>query len=153
WRRRMHSKKSMVFVLMLFAAPVGAHASPLLVLEQEKASETSLISAKFEVNRELGRAWLEIQITDSGLIGEDLLVEVIRKPVEGLSYDQSTSQVVYSREGHSVVCANEKESLFHKYYAPTAECSIAISFEDRTFDDGFNQASRVVSKVVFDPQA
>jgi len=148
----MFSSKSMMFVLMLFAAP-AVHASPLVVLEREKASDTSLINAKFEVNRELGRAWVEIQITDSGLIGEDSVVEVIRKPVEGLSYDQSNNQVVFSHEGRSVVCANDKDLLFQHYLKATGECPIAVSFENRTFDDGFNQTSRVVSTVVFDPQA
>src|SRR5215472_17086708 len=148
----MFSSKSMMFVLMLFAAP-AVHASPLVVLEREKASDTSLINAKFEVNRELGRAWVEIQITDSGLIGEDSVVEVIRKPVEGLSYDQSNNQVVFSHEDRSVVCANDKDLLFQHYLKATGECPIAVSFETRTFHDGFNQTSRVVSTVVFDPQA
>jgi len=148
----MFSKKSMMFVLTLFAAPV-VHASPLVVLENEKASNTSVISAKFEVNRELGRAWVEIQITDSGLIGEDSLVGLIRQSVEGLSYDQGSNQVVYTHEGRSVVCANDKDLLFQHYLKDTGECPIAISFENRTSDDGFNQTSRVVSKVVFDPQA
>jgi len=149
----MFSKKSMMFALMLVATPVVVHASPLLVLEKEKASDTSLVSAKFDVNRELGRAWLEIAISDSGVVGDYSLAEVILKPVEGLSYDQVSNRVVYTREGRSVVCANDEAFLFQRYLKETGECPISISFENRTLDDGFNQTSRVVSKVVLDPQA
>jgi len=150
----MLSKKSLIFALMLVAAPAVVHASPLLVLEKEKASDTFLINATFEVNRELGRAWLEIsEISDRGSIEVGPGVEVIRKSVEGLSYDQGSNQVVYTHEGRSVVCANDEAFLFQRYLKETGDCPISISFENRTFDDGFNQTSRVVSKIVFDPQA
>ncbi len=149
----MISRKLITSVLMLAAVPAVVHASPLLVLEKQQESDSSSINAMFEVNRELGRAWVEIQISYPGQSGDDSIVEVIRKPVEGLSFDNATNSVVYSRGERSVVCANEKASLFHKYYAPTAECPIVISFENRMLDDGFNVSNQVVSKVVFDPKA
>jgi hypothetical protein len=149
----MISRKLITSVLMLAAVPAVVHASPLLVLEKQQESDSSSINAKFEVNRELGRAWVEIQISYPGQSGDDSIVEVIRKPVEGLSFDNATNRVVYTRGDRSVVCANEKALLFHKDYAPTAECPIVISFENRMLDDGFNVSNQVVSKVVFDPKA
>jgi hypothetical protein len=149
----MISRKLITSVLMLAAVPAGVHASPLLVLEKQQESDSSSINAKFAVNRELGRAWVEIQISYPGQSGDDSIVEVIRKPVEGLSFDNATNRVVYTRGERSVVCANEKAFLFHKDYAPTVECPIVISFENRMLDDGFNVSNQVVSKVVFDPKA
>ncbi len=101
----------------------------------------------------LGRAWVEIQISDPGYSEAASIVEVIRKPVEGLSFDKATNSVVYTRGDRSVVCANEKAFLFNKSYAPTAECPIVISFENRMLDDGFNVSNEVVWNVVFDPKA
>jgi hypothetical protein len=149
----MISRRLITSVLMLAAVPGIVHASPLLVLEKQQGSETSSIDAKFEVNRELGRAWIEIQIIDSGISEAASIVELIRKPVEGLTFDNTTKTVVYTRGEHSVVCANEKALLFSKSYAPTAECPIVISFENQMLDDGFNVSNEVVWKVVFDPKA
>ena len=150
----MISRKLITSFLMLAAVPAVVHASPLLVLEKQQESETSTINAKFEVNRELGRAWVEIQIIDSGYSEAASIVEVIQKPVEGLSFDNATKSIVYTRGDHSVVCANERAFLSSRSYAPTAECPIVISSDNRMLDDGFNVSNEVVVwKVVFDPKA
>ena len=149
----MISRQLITSVLMLAAVPGIVHASPLLVLEKQKESATSSIDANFEVNRELGRAWIEIQISDSGYSDNAPIVQVVRKSVEGLSYDQVTKRIVYTHGDRPVVCADEKAFLFSKSYAPTAECPIVISFENRMLDDGFNVSNEVVWKVVFDPKA
>ncbi len=149
----MNFRNTIVFALMLTAAPAVVHASPFVVLEKEQVSETSLINASFEVNRELGRAWVEIQISDSGSSGDDAIVGVIRKQIEGLSYDQAKNQVVYVNGARSVVCAVESGFLFQKSLKPTGDCAISISSENRIRDDGFELSSQVVSKVLFDPKA
>lgn len=148
----MNSRNMIIVSLMSLVVPALAQASPLVVLERERDSETSSITANFEVNRELGRAWVEILIRDSGYSGSDALVGVIRKPIEGLSYDQATNQVVYVNGGRSVICAVDS-GFFQKVLRPTGDCPIVISSENRTRDDGFWVSMEVVSKVVFDPRA
>ena len=143
----------MMCALMLFSAPSVVHAAPFVVFEKEKESETSLISAKFEVNRKLGRAWLKIEISDSGSNGEDSIVEVIRRRVDGLSYDLANDNVVYTSADRTVVCAEGKDFLFQKYLKTREECPISISSENRTFDDGFHVLNQVVSRIFFDARS
>ncbi len=146
-------KNLFVCAVVLSVVPASVHAAPALIVETGKRSETAQISAKIEANRDLGRAWLQIEISDSGPNGEQSLVEVIRRSIDGLSFDQTGNRVVYTQGERVVVCAEGRSVLFHHYLKETGDCPISIRSESRNVDDGSQVFSHTISKVVFDPQA
>jgi len=128
-----------------------AHAAQLIVFEQPLDTSNHEISADFAVNRELGRAWIDVQIRPTDYIGEGLpLPDVIMRLVDGLYYDSVRKQVLYRTETESIVCAEDATFLWKTYLKSTGNCRLSPSSEQRKVDDGFNVREETVTKIVFD---
>lgn len=92
-------------IIALFFAfmTVSAFAAEIKVLDLPAWNQT-FKSATFEVNKELGRAWVEITVHDRDHADRGYRGDTHRKLVEGLSYD---GQVVrLDHEGQMFECAN-----------------------------------------------
>src|SRR5262245_25218900 len=135
------------------ALPLAAKAAPIVVFEKAKQSETASIVAEFDVNRELGRAWIRVQIFDAGTSEAPSLPEVTFAPISGLYFDTATNRILYDDGSHAVVCADEKSLLFLKYLKPTGNCAVRIYSQSQTIDDGFELSTQTVERVVFEPRA
>lgn len=107
----------------IFKAPIGA--------------QDATKSKTFGINPELGRAWVEVNVYQD----TTELSETYRVPVPGLSYDKSSSQVVYDAEGKKVVCANVRETgswIFKSQRIdPTGHCELTRKYVKVPIDDGF----------------
>lgn len=90
-------------------------------------------SVEFVINRELGRAAVEITFAQD--YGDDYWYRTERVLIEGLSYDLKAEQVVYN----GIVCAQRKTTLkIFSYLDETGNCLFEIDEYQILADDGWN---------------
>jgi len=124
------------------------------VIVYEGPVDNSKISADFAVNRELGRAWIDVQIESTKYLGEGLPErEVIMRSVAGLYYDSVRKQVLYQTANEPIVCAEDYTFLWMTSLKSTGQCKLTSNIEQRKIDDGFNVHQQPVAKVVFEVQS
>jgi hypothetical protein len=122
-----------------------------IIFEQPLQSE-DLTAAHFDVNRQLGRAWVDVELTPT-IIAEAPESQVIPRGLDGLYYDQTRKQVIYRNGSGQVVCAEDWHFLGSTSLKDTGQCRLNLSSEKRTFDDGFQGREETVGRVVFDAAA
>lgn len=145
--------KLTVCALMIVSFVAAADAAQIVVFEAPLDNWNQEISADFAANRELGRAWIDVQVESTNPIGEELLDrEVIPKAVEGLYYDPVGKQVLYRTATEPIVCAEDATFVWRTYLKSTGQCLLTPLFEQRKVDDGFKIRERTVAKVVFEAQ-
>jgi len=128
-----------------------AHADQVIVYEAPLNSDQQ-VSANFAVNRELGRAWVDVEVRSS-MSGSEALFELpIERQVDGLYYDSAQKQVLYRTAAGAIVCAEDATALGATYLKSTGNCSLIPSTEQRSVDDGFAVYERTVAKVILDAQ-
>ncbi len=138
--------------LLVGANAQAASEKPILLVEEPIGSTTDL-TTQFEVNREVGRAWIRIDFAEGpNPEGPPSPVKTVRKAVEGLSYDPSIKSVVQRIGADTIVCAEDVQFLWIKSLRPTGNCPIRVSTEERVADDGFVTWKQTVAKVVILPQ-
>ena len=97
-------------------------------------------TAKFEISKETGRAWVEADV-ENGSIGDDYQSYTFRAEVPNLSYDTQTQEIVYSHEGFRVICAKVTQSRFlftrQTKIRGTGNCRLLARFERKRDDSGF----------------
>jgi hypothetical protein len=148
----MKSFKNLVTVgAMVIGSFVGvANASQAIVFDQPLNNWDEEVSAGFGVNRELGRAWIEVGLRGRNL-GEEATPEtVVPKAVEGLYYDAARKQVLYRSGAETVVCAEDATFLLSTSLKSTGQCLLSPRTEQRKIDDGFNIREQSVAKVTFE---
>jgi len=105
------------------------------------------------VDRELGRAWIDVQIQPRFYYGEGLPEPtVIMRRVDGLFYDSARKQVLYQTGAETSICAEDATFLFTTYLKNTGQCQLTSSTRQRNVDDGFSLHEQTVAKIVFDAQ-
>jgi hypothetical protein len=129
-----------------------ADAAQRVVFEVPVDESRQEISADFAVNRELGRAWVDVKMNSTNVGEEAQFPEVISKAVEGLYYDPYRKQVLYRTATESIVCAEDARFLWSTYLKATGRCLLTPVFEQRKVDDGFNIRKETLAKVVFEAQ-
>jgi len=148
--------KDLAWVLGL---TVGAHCAAATLAQGGARSEIvysrvlvvhERLRAWFQVDRELGRAWVAVELRwltpDSYPWGGQTLD--IPSPVDGLYYDKSTKQLVYQSGKVRVVCAEDWTLLWHTALKETGQCPLRVSSQTRTLYDGFNRRDETVGEVV-----
>jgi hypothetical protein len=111
------------------------------------------ISAHFNVNRDLGRAWVEVQLTPP-IEGDGVPEpEVIKEAVNGLYYDRDTKQVIYQKGPTRTVCAEDSTFLWTTGLKETGQCPLRASSQTRKVDDGFDLEDTLIGKVVLEVPA
>jgi len=133
-----------------FAAQ-GPADENVTVLEQP-ISNQKVESVQFAVDRELGRAWIDVELVstseaDRGPEWSPPVVNVVHRNLAGLRYDRDRKQVLYGDGPSAVVCAEDAPT--GTALKTTGECELKVSSEMRRIDDGFAQQEQLVSRVVF----
>jgi len=136
----------------LVVAFVGvAYADQVIVYEAPLSSDQQ-VSADFAVNRDLGRAWVDVEVRSSVSGSEPQFNLPIERQVDGLYYDSARKQVLYRTATGPVVCAEDATSLGGTYLKSTGNCPLIPSTEQRSVDNGFDVYERTVAKVVLNAQ-
>jgi len=114
----------------------------------ERKLSTENLGAHFDVDRDLGRAWIDVVLTDD--YAEIAAPEVVRRPLEGLYYDTAKKQVIYRKGANGIVCAEDSTFLGIKSLKDTGQCQLRLSSEKRKVDDGARVEEETVGTVVFE---
>ena len=131
---------------------VGVADAAIIVFEAPLDNWNQEVSADFAANRELGRAWIDVQVESNALGEEPPDREVISKKVDGLYYDPARKQVLYRTATETIVCAEDASFLWRTYLKSTGQCVLMPRSEQRKIDDGFRIREQTVATVVLDVQ-
>jgi len=156
---RIERKSSSKNIAWVLALTVGAVYAPATFAQGGARNEIvysrvmgvhERLRAEFQVDRELGRAWVWVELrwlTPDGFPWDGQTLETLR-PVDGLYYDKSTKQLVYQSGKTRTVCAEDWTFLWHTALKETGQCPPQVSEQTRTVDDGFNRRDETVGEVV-----
>jgi len=147
-------RKTLTMAALVVVSFVGvADAAQVIVFEVPVHNWNQRVSADLVANRELGRAWIDVQVVSNESIGDEPADrEVISKAVEGLYYDSARKQVLYRTATETVVCAEDATFLWRTYLKSTGQCLLTPRTEQQKVDDGFRIRERTMAKVVFEAQ-
>ncbi len=143
------ARAGQIIVFQVDEYQIEASDSPTLVFEAP-VDEFQTVTAKFDVDPELGRAWVDVENADFEF---QVSRNTVNRKVNGLSYDAEAKKVVYQRGGSAIVCAEAKSFLGMTTFDPTGNCPLVVSYEERTVDDGFRPSTRTFAKVTMNPKA
>lgn len=149
---RLVRNNLIVFALVVASFVRVANAAQVVVFEAPLDNWNQEISASFAANRELGRAWIDVQVETTHSGEEPMDRQIISKAVKGLYYDSSRKQVLYRIGTEAIVCAEDAGFLWTTYLKKTGHCLLTPRIEPRKMDDGFRIREQTVAKVVFDAQ-
>ncbi len=127
-------------------APGAAGAVSVTVFEKPLNHET--LTAHFDVDRELGRAWIDVMIEPSDYPDREPIV--VRRKIDGLSYDSTRKAVIYQNGQRKIVCAKDFHFLGMTSLNVTGQCILRASSETLRVDDGFRPKDEPFGKVVFE---
>ena len=130
----------------------AANAAPIIVFEAPLDNWHQEVSADFGVNRELGRAWIDVKLTTDSFSEAPPTEEVIMKMVEGLYYDSAHKQVLYRTASGPIVCTEDTTFLWSTQLKSTGQCLLNERTEQRKVDNGFETREQSLAQVVFDAQ-
>ncbi len=122
-------------------APVTVYESPI--------SEFQSVNAKFDVDPELGRAWIDVEKVDSEYF---LTRSTQNQRVDGLSYDPESKEVIYRAGTNTVVCGEATSFLGTTSVRTTDNCPLVVSYEKRSIDDGTRPSEQTFAKVTLIPK-
>jgi hypothetical protein len=134
--------KALILSLALLTS-LPALASTTLILDLVN-SRWSYDGVSYRINEELGRAWLEVNLSDSG--SENTSYRTERVKLEGLRYDAGSQQIVLEQNGELVVCADVRElprRVFNRVgIYPTGRCTFSSRRVRLPYDNGFEIRTR-----------
>src|SRR5215471_19075595 len=141
-------RSKLIGALVGVAGFIGVANAEQVIVYEAVGGSSQLVSASFAVNRELGRAWVNVQLQSSPS-SEPAFDPPIEKHVDGLYYDSARKQVLYQTATGPIVCAEDRAT----YLKSTGNCRLIPITEQRKIDDGFDVREQTVARVVFDVQA
>jgi hypothetical protein len=139
-------RSKLLGTLVGFGALIGVANAEQVVVYEGPADSSQTISADFAVNRQLGRAWVDVQVQTIQIGSEPVFVAPTERQVAGLYYDPEQKQVLYRTATGPVVCAEDAGAQLN----PTGNCQLTPSTEQRTLDDGFHRREQQVARIVLD---
>lgn len=133
------------FVLFLMLASV-AHAVEVKVSEMPVDFFRPNAKAAFEINKNNGRAWVEVEMFDQSHGDGGAGSSWTRVKVEGLVFNESLSAITLTHEGQLFECASVTRRWYGTVIRPTG-CVLQTRKVRRTYDDGYNTYKRDVFEV------
>jgi hypothetical protein len=128
--------KTLFLSLVVLLTATVSEAASIKIYEDKPDGDH--ISASFAVNKDLGRAWVEVrEVTYGDENSHDITTKV---KVPGLSYDPELSAIVFEDEGRVVECANvvtSGRSIFRMTKIKNTNCSFSVEKLMMDIDDGF----------------
>ena len=135
----------------LLPAVAAAASNPAAVSKtvfEQRLNDEEVDAAHFDVNRNLGRAWIDVDIRADYTTDEQ--PEVVQRSLRGLYYDSARKEVIYRSGAKDIVCADDDTNfLGMTSLKETGQCDLQLSSEKRSVDDGFEVRDETVGKVVF----
>jgi hypothetical protein len=122
--------KSFLAAIFLLTSAL-AFSGEIELLNQRVSMGNSYNGGSFDINENLGRAWVELTFTDSDPDSSD---ETVRVQVKGMSYDKSTQEIIIADETGRTVCGYKKRFFGVR---PTGNCIFKETNYMTTYDDGF----------------
>ena len=112
----------------------SASANEIIIQEIGNGMTNPLVSTSFEVNRELGRAWVAVSVGDGFREGDSSDFRIL---VPGLLYDAAQGQIRYE----DTVCATVKTTKLFKglNIKPKKACVLGSRVIEKTIDTGFER--------------
>ncbi|WPU67110.1 hypothetical protein [Peredibacter starrii] len=140
-----------VSLSLLFVS--AANASMVLEVPTDHWAERN--EAKFEVNKEQGRAWvtlMQIQPRRGGhkSAGPGEFARETRAKVPGMSYDEASKSIVLDQDGRIVECATVRTrgvSIFKYDKITPTGCKLIVKKAKKAQDDGFRTRYISVTQV------
>jgi hypothetical protein len=143
----------LLLAVLAWALPVAA-ADPRSGTEYvvkkkiyQQPSSDAYVSAHFGVDRNLGRAWIEVAASPS--VDDQQRDIIARKNVKWLYYDPERKAVVYQHGATETICANDRSLLGGSSLKSTENCELMVSSAKRKVDDGFSGEKVPVTTVTF----
>ncbi|MFL5784083.1 MAG: hypothetical protein ACJ76H_05695 [Bacteriovoracaceae bacterium] len=134
--------------LITLVLSLSAFADSILVYETRDYSPMD-IEASFGVNKDLGRAWAVMTLTQGS--GDSISFWDERVKVEGLSFNAETKEIVLERNGEQVVCGQMYNRRWildgGRSIRMTPRCSFAIKKEKIEIDNGFEIKKKSITRV------
>lgn len=137
-----------VLLVLLLTLSTAALAKEIKVYSEKLDFDEDLVDARFALNADMGRAWVEFDIEEDD--GEDYWYEEKRAKVIGLTFDKSTQEIIYTDTKSRTVCATTEvkrrriTGRLVRYIRLTGNCYFDYRTESVVEDDGFD--TRRVSK-------
>ena len=136
--------------LNLPAAIAAGQAMKTKTIFERPIEYDDSISAQFNVDRDLGRAWVEVVLTPAVYGDEAPEPNIVKEAVHGLYYDRDTKQVIYQRGQTRTICAEDSTFLWSTSLKETGACPLRAISQNRKVDDGFNLENVLIGKVVLE---
>ena len=132
-------------ILIGLLALSSVFASETIVLEKTNFYTNHAFSTSFEINAELGRAWVEVFSQNTTGPRRDVgFGNTQRVQVPGLSY--ADGEILYTKGEEVVVCATTEPRgrwIFrHTAILPTGNCEFEQEIVTEAYDDGFHVRNR-----------
>ncbi|WP_408096093.1 hypothetical protein ACJVC5_13710 [Peredibacter sp. HCB2-198] len=135
----------MKFLTLAFALFCIAEvkAAETVVLEVPKNSWARDLKAEFEVNKENGRAWVNLNYREQfGGSGSrrDAPQMSISTRVSGLSYDAASMNIVFEQDGVLTECASVRTrgvSIFRHDKITMTGCKLKVKHVKKMVDNGY----------------
>lgn len=129
----------MKFLFIVLSLLSTAFASEIPVVEMSERDLRN-VSAVFEVNKDLGRAWVTVKITEPRRRDEPRRQETHRTLVEGLAFDAARGVITLDHEGQLIECATAVERgrfIFRHTKITNTNCSFRSQIVTKEYDTGF----------------
>jgi hypothetical protein len=132
--REFKMKKFLIAFLAIisFSALAGE-----ITLYNKPTSETrdfSFNGFEFGINKDLGRAWVIIKLSE---LGDGPVAYDERVKVEGLSYNPTSQEVLLDVEGTQIVCAKVKYNFFGTRIKKTCRFTFKKNYYTKELDNGY----------------
>lgn len=93
----------MFFTLAVLLFSSVTFAAEIKIFDTVPYFNYGYVTSKFEINRDLGRAWVEIEVQSANM---EEMSDYYRQRVDGLSFDGE--KIVFEHEGQLIECATVK---------------------------------------------
>ncbi len=132
-------KNLLLSLALTFSSVAAADSAKIFEVRNWGASKND-VTTTFQVNEELGRAWVNVSIADRSF--EDISYDDHRVKVAGLSLNAEKTAVVLDQDGALVECATvtPKRGLFGRrnlVIRSTGRCTFEPKVASVDYDNGF----------------
>ncbi len=127
-----------LIVLIALALSTVASAESLLIFETKNYSNYD-VAPEFQINRELGRAWVNVVLSEYN--GDSSTYTDNRIQIEGMSFNEADKTIVIEKNGETIVCG----TLYNRRWVidfggsirESKRCTFSVKKVKVTEDNGF----------------
>ncbi len=129
--------KKLIAILALIISTVAA-AESTLIFETKNYSNYDVLP-EFQINRELGRAWVNVVLSEYN--GDSSYYTDNRVKIPGMSFNEADKTIVIEKNGETIVCG----SLYNRRWVidfggsirTTKRCTFSVKKIKVTEDNGY----------------